>query len=115
MGYALDMHRIATAIEQQLRLLAIVATVVGRRSVRNGLHDHMTVIRQRALDTDSRRWIVKAKRLQIDAVESGILGYGSHVERGEAQVLQLVAIAGAQVAQRSQRLLHAQLHAGGAS
>lgn len=113
MWNALDMHRIAAAIEQRLRLLAIIAAVRGWCTIRNGLHNHMTIIRQRALDTDARRWIVKAKWLQVDAIQHRILGYGAHIECGEAQVLQLIPVACAELPQCIQCLLHALFHARG--
>lgn len=115
MRYALDMHRVSPAIEQLLRLLAIIAAVYGRRMVGNGLHNHMTIIRQRAFNTNARGRIMKAKRLQIDAIQCRILGYGAHIERGKAQILQLITIAGAELTQRMQGLLHALLHVGGAA
>lgn len=116
---ALHMHRVPSPVEQRRRsLLALAITLLGtgyrsghRLAVGNGLHHHMAAIGQRTLDTDACRWIMKVEGAMVDTIQQGILADRANIERDIAQILQIVALGLAQIAQRVQCLLHALLNA----
>jgi len=113
------MHRVPTPVEQRrccLLALAIPLLGTGYRTghwltVGDGLHHHMAAVGQWTLDADARRWIMEVEGAMVDTIQRRILANRAHVERDIAQILQIVALGVAHVAQRVQSLLHSLLHA----